>query len=177
MTTPTPVLVSLATRLQTACIRAGITVAVAESCTGGLVAHAITLRPGASNYFLGGVVSYADQVKREVLGVSSQLLADHGAVSEAVARSMAAGVLTRCRADLAVSVTGVAGPAGGTTDKPVGLVFVGLAEGDTTDVRRFEWTGDRAANIEASAAAALAWLTERAESAVAMRSADQDGRA
>lgn len=177
MFTGSPVVAALATRLQTACIQAGITVAVAESCTGGLVAHAITLRPGASNYFVGGVVSYADEVKQRVLGVPAGLLADHGAVSPEVARSMAAGVRTLCQADLAVAVTGVAGPDGGTTDKPVGLVFVGLAEGEATEVRRFQWTGDRATNIEASATAALAWLVERAESASATGPAQLDGRA
>lgn len=159
----------LAQRLQRACLGGGLTVAVAESCTGGRIAHAITLVPGSSGYFLGGVVSYADQVKRDVLGVPSSVLEQHGAVSAQTAIAMASGVRERLGADLAVSVTGVAGPDGGSAAKPVGLTYVGLADAAGTDVRRFQWDGDRVANIDASAAAALGLLAERAERSVAAR--------
>jgi nicotinamide-nucleotide amidase len=156
-------LVALAERLQGACLGHGITVAVAESCTGGLVASTITEVPGSSGYFLGGVVSYADAAKRELLGVAEATLQAHGAVSAQVAMAMAAGARTRFTATLAVSTTGVAGPDGGSEAKPVGLTYVGLATDGTSDVRRFQFAGDRAANREAAARAALEWLCEAAE--------------
>lgn len=156
-------LIEAAERLQVACLRAGLTVALAESCTGGLIAHAITMVPGSSGYFSGGVVCYSDAVKRDLLDVPRGTIEAHGAVSEAVARAMASGARTRLRTDLGIGVTGVAGPGGGTPAKPVGLVFIALADAAGSSVRRFDWDGDRAANIAASAAAALAWLTEWAE--------------
>jgi nicotinamide-nucleotide amidase len=152
----------LASRLQRLCIDGGLTVATAESCTGGLVAHRITSVPGSSGYFVGAVVSYADSVKVATLAVSPDVLAQHGAVSAQVALAMAAGVRERLAVDLAVAVTGVAGPDGGSAEKPVGLVYVGVSDRNGTDVRRFHWDGDRAANIEASAAEALRFLVERA---------------
>lgn len=160
---PEPGLAALAAGLQRTCLAAGLTVATAESCTGGLVAHAITSIPGSSAYFVGGVVSYSNAVKHEILGVPEATLAAHGAVSPEVAEAMATGVRERLRVDLAVSVTGIAGPDGGSVAKPVGLVFVGLTDRQgLLATRRFLWGGDRAANIEASAAAALAWLGEHA---------------
>jgi PncC family amidohydrolase len=156
-------LVALAERLQGVCLGRGITVAVAESCTGGLVASTITEVPGASGYFLGGVVSYADTVKSELLGVPEATLAAHGAVSAQVAMAMAAGARTRFGATLAVSITGVAGPDGGSEAKPVGLTYVGVASESATDVRRFQFAGDRAENRRAAARAALEWLLESAE--------------
>jgi nicotinamide-nucleotide amidase len=152
----------LARRLQHTCVEAAITVATAESCTGGLVAHGITSVPGSSGYFLGAVVSYADRVKVEVLGVPADVLATHGAVSAQVALAMAAGVRERLATDLGVGVTGVAGPDGGSADKPVGLVYIAVSDRLGSDVRRFHWDGDRAANIHASAAEALRFLAERA---------------
>jgi len=107
--------------------QAGQTLATAESCTGGLIGQMITAVPGSSDYYLGGVVAYANAVKQRELDVPAALLAEHGAVSEPVARAMAAGCRARFAADWALGVTGIAGPAGGTADKPVGLVFVGLA--------------------------------------------------
>jgi len=151
----------LAERLQAACLAAGRTVATAESCTGGLVAHAITSIPGSSGYFLGGVVSYSDAVKASALGVPVDTLAAHGAVSPQVAVAMASGVRERLVTDLGVGVTGVAGPDGGSAEKPVGLVYVAVADADGTEVRRFRWAGDRAANIHASARAALEMLLDR----------------
>jgi PncC family amidohydrolase len=152
----------LAERLQATCLTAGLTVATAESCTGGLVAHAITSRPGSSGYFVGGVVSYSNEVKSSTLGVPEETLAAHGAVSPQVAVAMASGARERLEADLGVGVTGVAGPDGGTPEKPVGLVYVAVADGVGTEVRRFRWAGDRAANIHASAAEALQMLIARA---------------
>jgi PncC family amidohydrolase len=151
----------LAQRLQDVCLAAGLTVATAESCTGGLVAHAITSRPGSSGYFLGGVVTYSNGVKASLLGVPTDVLDTHGAVSAQVALAMAGGVRMRLGADLGVGVTGVAGPDGGTADKPVGLVYVAVSDRAGADVRRFHWEGGRAANNQASAAAALNFLIER----------------
>jgi nicotinamide-nucleotide amidase len=157
------VLVALAERLQGICLGRGLTVALAESCTGGMVAAALTEVPGSSGYFLGGVVSYADEAKAALLGVPEPALRAHGAVSAQVAVAMAAGARTRFEAALAISITGIAGPDGGSAAKPVGLTYVGLADAAGTEVRRFAFTGDRAANREAAARAALEWLIEHAE--------------
>jgi competence/damage-inducible protein CinA-like protein len=119
-------------------------IATAESCTGGLIASRITDVPGASDYFVEGIVSYANEAKMDLLGVPAEMLAEHGAVSEPVARAMAEGVRRRSRADYAIAVTGIAGPAGGTPEKPVGLVFVAVADAAGTVVERFVWPGTRA---------------------------------
>jgi len=156
------VLTELAERLQARCLEKGWTVGTAESCTGGLVASAITTVPGSSGYFLGAIVSYADQVKEDVLGVPTAVLASHGAVSAQVARAMAEGARARLRVDLAVAVTGVAGPDGGSAAKPVGLTYVAIAGPGGVDARRYLWSGDRIANQYASAAACLERLLERA---------------
>jgi len=111
---------------------------------------------------VGGVVSYSNEVKTSMLGVAADVLAEYGAVSPQVAVAMASGARARLAADLAVGVTGVAGPDGGTPAKPVGLVYVAVADARGTDVRRFHWTGERAINIEESAAAALELLLVRA---------------
>ncbi|HET7702160.1 MAG TPA: CinA family protein [Candidatus Limnocylindrales bacterium] len=154
-------LVELAGRLQGACLAAGRRVALAESCTGGMVAAAITAVPGSSAYFLGGIVSYGDRAKRELLGVDGEVLAAHGAVSAQAARAMALAARERFGADLAGSVTGVAGPAGGSAAKPIGLTYVGVADGAGVDVRRVLWTGDRTANRLDSARLVLELLVER----------------
>ncbi|MFT3730855.1 MAG: CinA family protein [Hyphomicrobium sp.] len=99
----------------------------AESCTGGLIASAITAVPGSSDVFFGGFVTYSNDAKMQMIGVDSELLKQHGAVSEAVAHAMADGAVRTSGADLAVSVTGIAGPGGGTAHKPVGLVYIGIA--------------------------------------------------
>jgi nicotinamide-nucleotide amidase len=112
------------------------TVAAAESCTGGLIAHRLTNVPGASAVFLGGVVAYANEIKEGLLGVPREMLEQQGAVSEAVCRAMAEGVRQRFQADFGISVTGIAGPSGGTESKPVGTVFIGLAAADGTQVLR-----------------------------------------
>ena len=153
---------SLAERLQSMCLAAGFTVAAAESCTGGLVASSITDVSGSSGYFRGGMVVYANQAKIALLGVSEAILEQHGAVSAQVARAMADGARERLGCDLAVSVTGVAGPGGGTPSKPVGLTYVAVADRQGVSVQRYVWPGDRSANKRASAAAALRLLIERA---------------
>jgi PncC family amidohydrolase len=154
-------LTGLATRLQAACVAQGLRVATVESCTGGLVGHAITTVPGSSAYYLGGLITYADQLKRDQAGVPADVLAAHGAVSAQVALAMADGARTRLGADLAVSVTGVAGPDGGSDAKPVGLTYIGVADARGADVHRHVWPGDRSANQLDSAAAALEFLLER----------------
>jgi nicotinamide-nucleotide amidase len=114
----------------------GWRIATAESCTGGLVAGALTAVAGSSDVVCGGVVTYSNAAKRDLLGVSDALLAQYGAVSEPVAQAMAEGVLTPLRADLAVAITGVAGPGGGSADKPVGLVhFATAVPGGPTETR------------------------------------------
>ena len=154
-------LVDLAERLQARCLATGTTVALAESCTGGLVAAALTEIPGSSGYFLGGVVSYADEAKRDLLGVDPALLAAHGAVSAQVARAMAEGARARFGSTIAGSVTGIAGPDGGSDEKPVGLTYVGVADAAGADVRRGVWPGDRAGNRRDSAIAVLEALLAR----------------
>jgi len=157
-------LVELAERLQGICLGRGLSVATAESCTGGLAAATITTVPGSSGYFLGGFVTYADDAKVALLGVPAAVLAAHGAVSAQVAIAMAEGARARLGADLAVSLTGVAGPAGGTATKPVGLTYIGLATGEGSEVRRYAWSGDRNANRRAGVEAGLLWLADRATS-------------
>jgi PncC family amidohydrolase len=158
-------LVDVARRLQATCLDHGLTVALAESCTGGLVAAAVTDTPGSSGYFAGGVVSYADAAKRDMLGVPPDTLAAHGAVSAQVARAMAEGARDRFGASLAGSVTGIAGPDGGSDDKPVGLTYLGVADERGVDIRRIVWSGDRAANRRDSGVALLELLLERATTA------------
>lgn len=138
--------------------RLGITLATAESCTGGLIAARCTEMPGSSAWFVGGVVAYANAVKRDVLGVDPALLAAHGAVSEPVVRAMAAGVLRLTGAHLAVAVSGVAGPDGGTPEKPVGTVWMAVARGEAVQARRFLFSGDRAAVRAATVDAAVTAL-------------------
>jgi PncC family amidohydrolase len=154
-------LTALAERLQAVCIDRGLTLAVAESCTGGLVADSITDIAGSSAYFAGGVVSYSNESKERLLDVPSEVLEAHGAVSAQVARAMAEGVRTRFGANVGAAVTGIAGPDGGTASKPVGLTYVAVADGDGVDVRRHGWSGDRLANKSASAAATLELVLER----------------
>ncbi len=154
-------LIQLVERLQAICLERGLTVATAESCTGGLIAKLITDVAGSSAYFRGGVVSYSNEAKSQLLGVREEELAAHGAVSAQVARSMASAARSRVGADVAVSVTGIAGPGGGSKAKPVGLTYVAVADAAGTDVRRFVWSGDRAGVREAGARAALELLIER----------------
>lgn len=119
------------------------TVATVESCTGGMIAQLITNVPGASDYFDRGFVTYTEASKHELVGVPEALIAEHGVVSEECARAMADGARTVARTTYAISVTGFAGPGGGTDDKPVGLVYIGLAGPKETIVRRINWPGQR----------------------------------
>jgi PncC family amidohydrolase len=160
----------LAERLQAICLDRALTVATAESCTGGLVADTLTDVPGSSGYLLGGIIAYADRIKERQLGVAPELLATHGAVSAQVARSMAVGVRERFEADLGAAVTGIAGPGGGTTAKPVGSTYVAVAGPAGVEVRRFAWTGDRGANKRSSVVAVLELLAAVAEASRAAAS-------
>lgn len=144
----------------TACRAAGLRVATAESCTGGLIAATLTAIAGSSDVVDRGFVTYSNAAKTEMLGVPAETIARVGAVSEAVAQAMAEGALARSLADIAVSVTGVAGPGGGSADKPVGLVWFGLARrGAPTTTRREVFPGDRAAVRLATLRLALTLLT------------------
>jgi PncC family amidohydrolase len=167
LTVPDETLVSLAERLQRLCLERHETVATAESCTGGLIAAAITAVPGSSGYFLGGLVTYADAAKVQLLGIPEATIDAHGAVSAQVARAMASGAAERLGASLAISTTGVAGPDGGSAAKPVGLVYLGLAWPGDADVRRLMLSGGRAAIRDAATRAALEWLIERVGAAAA----------
>ena len=159
----TDALVALARRLQERCLELGLTVSTAESCTGGLVAHLITEVPGSSTHFQGGVVAYSNGVKEAELGVPADVLRAHGAVSAQVARAMAEGARAALRTHLAVGVTGIAGPDGGTDAKPVGLTYIAVVGAGNADVRRYLWTGDRRANKLWSADAALRMLLDAAD--------------
>lgn len=144
----------------------GVRVATAESCTGGNIARLITSVPGASGYFLGGVVAYANEIKTNALGVSSEDLQRYGAVSEAVAKQMAAGVRKLTGADYAVSTTGVAGPDGGTKDKPVGTVWIGVAGPQGAVAKEFHFSATRERNVAKASAKALELLVEAVSSSV-----------
>lgn len=134
----------------------GLTICTAESCTGGLIAHRLTDIPGSSVYLLGGIVAYSNPIKQHLLHVDEQTLINHGAVSRETAAEMAVGARRVFGADYAVSVTGIAGPGGGTEAKPVGLTYIGLASVDgVIEVERHVWQGDREANKIASAEAAM----------------------
>jgi nicotinamide-nucleotide amidase len=124
---------------------AGLKIATAESCTGGLIAASLTEIPGSSDVFERGFVTYSNESKHELLGVPESVLLEYGAVSEPAARGMAEGALAHSRADIVVAVTGIAGPDGGSPEKPVGLVFIGAARrGESVIVERHLFTGDRA---------------------------------
>lgn len=138
----------------------GLRLAVAESCTGGLLADHITDVPGSSDYFIGGVVAYAYEAKVALLHVSWDTLRLHGAVSRETVIEMARGVRTSLGADIGVSVSGIAGPAGGLPDKPVGTTWIGLSARDGDWGRLFVWEGDRRANKESSAQAALRFVLD-----------------
>lgn len=139
------------------------TVSTAESCTGGNVAARITANAGSSDYFLGGIVSYSNEAKAMLLQVSEATLATRGAVSAECAREMAAGARRVFGSDVAVATTGIAGPGGATTRKPVGLVYVALAVGDDFSVEEFHFPGDRTAVTNSATEAALLMLLREIE--------------
>jgi PncC family amidohydrolase len=139
----------------------GFKLATAESCTGGLIGQRVTAVSGSSDYYAGGVISYSNAVKSSLLGVSEHDLNAHGAVSAPVAIAMAAGVLDRLDADVAISTTGIAGPGGGTAEKPVGLVFIGFAaRGQEPQARECRFEGNRASVRMAASQAALEMLQD-----------------
>ncbi len=147
----------LAQKLQ----KTGWMMATAESCTGGLIAGACTDLSGSSAWFERGFVTYSNAAKTELLGVDAALIEMHGAVSEAVARAMAAGALAHSKAQVSVAVTGVAGPTGGSADKPVGTVWFGWCVNGVTATECRHFDGDRAAVRQATVAHALAGLLAR----------------
>ena len=136
-----PILQQLADALQ----QRGWMLATAESCTGGMIAAACTELPGSSNWFDRGFVTYSNDAKTEMLSVPAALIAEHGAVSEAVVRAMAKGAITHSKAQVSVAVSGVAGPGGGTPEKPVGTVWVACQIADQTYSQCVQWEGDRLA--------------------------------
>ena len=137
------------------------TLAVAESCTGGMLSERLTQVPGSSNYFLGGTVCYSNELKTRLAGVPSELIAANGAVSKPVALALAAGIRQRAGASIGVGITGIAGPDGGTSEKPVGMVFVALADERGAQVREFHFPGDRDRVRNLAATAALEIIRRR----------------
>jgi PncC family amidohydrolase len=135
-----------------------LTIAVAESCTGGLICHRITNVPGSSRYFIGGVVAYSNETKMKILGVGEDTIKEHGAVSREVALEMARGIRELLGADLGLSATGIAGPGGGTPEKPVGLVYISLVSDGEKRCERHIWHGSRLENKIQTSEAALEML-------------------
>lgn len=157
-------LTDLAAEVLERCRTRGLKIATAESCTGGLIAGALTAIPGSSDVVDRGFVTYTNEAKTEMLGVPASLIAAQGAVSEPVARAMAEGALDQSRADIAVAVTGIAGPTGGTLEKPVGLVHLAVARRDgATSQERRVFDGDRNAVREQTVAVALGLIKRLAD--------------
>lgn len=152
--------ISLETRIGELLQSRNLRLVVAESCTGGLLGHRLTNVPGSSNHFLGGFIAYANEAKVGLLGVRQETLAEYGAVSRESVLEMARGARKRLEADIGLAVTGIAGPGGGTPEKPVGLTWIGLSAQGFDDARRFLWQGDRLHNKIQSAEAALNLLLE-----------------
>lgn len=139
----------------------GMTVSVAESCTGGMIAHLLTSVPGSSSYFLGSVTAYANSVKENVLGVPPEIIERYGAVSSECAAAMAEGVRKLTGSDIAVSTTGIAGPGGGSKEKPVGMVWLGVSSQSGTETYKVQYNGDRQRNIERTSAYAIDILRKK----------------
>lgn len=140
--------------------RSHLHLATAESCTGGLIGHRLTNVPGSSEYYLGGVISYANAAKVNLLGVQIQTLEQHGAVSQATVLEMARGVRRCLQAEIGLSVSGIAGPGGGTPDKPVGSVWIALSAPGMDQAWHYQWQGDRLSIKTQSAEAALRLLCD-----------------
>jgi PncC family amidohydrolase len=138
----------------------GLRLAVAESCTGGLIGHLLTNVPGSSTYYLGSVIAYANEAKVRLLGVNLDTLEKYGAVSAETVLEMARGIRIALAADIGISVSGIAGPTGGTLDKPVGTVWIGVSTPKEEYARHFLWSGNRLAIKKQSAQAALSLLAE-----------------
>jgi nicotinamide-nucleotide amidase len=137
------------------------TLSLAESCTGGYLGHLLTTVPGSSDYFMGGMIAYDNDIKMTQLGVSQQTLVRYGAVSEETVREMATGSVARFGTHHAIATSGVAGPSGGTPDKPVGTVWIAIAEGKDTVTRKLNIPKDRINIIKYAAVAALTLLWQR----------------
>ena len=135
-------------------------IATAESCTGGLIAHTFTNISGSSDYFDRGVISYSNKAKTELLGVPEKLIDKYGAVSNPVAKAMANGIRVKSEVDIGISTTGIAGPTGGTKEKPVGLVFIAISTKDNVIVKKFQFSGNRIQNKYDTCKAALEMLYE-----------------
>ncbi|PNX53554.1 MAG: competence protein ComA [Thermoplasmata archaeon M9B2D] len=135
-------------------------IATAESCTGGLLAHTLTNVSGSSDYFDRGVITYSNRAKNEMLGIPEELLKKHGAVSKEVAAAMAQAIRQNARVDCGLATTGIAGPTGGTKDKPIGLVYIALSTKDTLIVKQFLFSGDRISNKENTCTKALELILE-----------------
>jgi PncC family amidohydrolase len=144
-------------------VERGWTLAMAESCTGGLICHWVTNLSGSSDFFLGGIVSYANRIKRDLVGVPEELLIAHGAVSREVALAMAEGIRQALNSDVGISVTGIAGPTGGTAEKPVGTVYIAVASPLGSEALHGVWPHDREGNKRVSARAALELLLRHLE--------------
>lgn len=147
----------------------GWSLGLAESCTGGMVAMYITEIPGSSNYFQGSIVAYSYEAKKSILGVTASTLEQHGAVSAETAMAMAEGARRLLRVDVAVAVTGIAGPSGATPDKPLGLTYIALSSSEGELWRKYLWKGNRRTNREQSARAALELLREHLETIAPIR--------
>ena len=139
----------------------GLVCATAESCTGGLIGAALTSVSGSSEWYVGGVISYANSVKTGVLGVPAEIIEKHGAVSEECVRAMAEGVRRITGSDFAIATSGIAGPGGGSDEKPVGLVWIGVSSQNGTEAYRMVFRGDRKRNIDRFAANALNILRKK----------------
>ncbi|HUP26849.1 MAG TPA: CinA family protein [Chloroflexia bacterium] len=144
----------------------GLRLAVAESCTGGLLGGALTELSGSSEYMLGGVIAYDDSVKRNLLGVPAALIESQGAVSAATALAMARGVIRVTGAALGVAVTGISGPTGGTVSKPVGTTYIAIVAPDMERVEQFCWSSDRTTNRARTVDAALSMISEYAQKVI-----------
>ena len=138
-----PSVALLSKRLGSLCVKKKLTLSVAESCTGGMIGAAITAIPGSSEYFSGGVVSYNNEMKHNVLGVPRLVLEKKGAVSAETVKAMVKGVRRLCKTDCAIAVTGIAGPDGGTKKKPVGLVYAGTGAGKKVRAFKYYFKGNR----------------------------------
>lgn len=138
----------------------GLKIATAESCTGGLLAHTLTNISGSSEYFEMGIISYSNQSKIEVLDVPFEIIEKHGAVSKEVAKAMAIGIKNKAGTNIGISTTGIAGPTGGTLEKPVGLVYIGIAGIKDIDIKKFLFSGNRLQNKRSTCTEALKMILE-----------------
>lgn len=155
---------ALTQRLAARLLAQGRRICTAESCTGGLIAKTLTDLAGSSDWFDRGFVTYSNQAKSDMLAVPAAIIDQHGAVSEAVARAMASGALRHSQADFAIAVTGVAGPGGGSAEKPIGTVWIAIASGDRVEARLHRFDGGRRSVRDATSEAALAAVLEWVES-------------